>query len=948
MSGPTSRPTAGRPTTRRAMNRRAMGPRRISPRALVAGSARVAWRRSVTDRGLLLGVLALVTITAFLGLTGPRLIDSAADDAARSAVLDAGSRADVVANLGWTVGSAADGERDEEVVTRLQDAAAAVQGKLPPEVGAVTGDPSAALLSGRITVRSAPGGVPGGAVGRFVWLWRADAVGVTWVEGEAPRASVPVVEPEDTVGEIAEDAPQPVHLVEIGLTRAGADALGARVGDHLRIVGATRGLADAVVRGIYAPVDAADPLWTTVPGLLGPAVGLAGASVPSLGLLLSDASLPDLDLALQRGAITAQYRFPADGSALRAQDVEPLRARVSALAANPAVLALAGGSAPAVVTELDAVLSEHQTRLRGAQAQASVLLVGLVTAGTLTLLLAARLVVARRRTLLAGERARGASVASVALRLALESVPLAAVGLGLGALASWLVDRAAPWTWWPGIAIAVVTALAVPAGGARLVSTAWTGLRTPANRKDRDRLRGRRRARRTVVELTVVALALAAASAARGRGLQQTQTEGVDLLLAATPVLLAGAATVVVLRAFPVVLRSLGRVAARRRGLVPLVATARAARTGSLGLPLLALTITTALLVFAGVTVASTERGQELASIEVVGADLRLDGEVAPDVLAQLRAADGVTSLAEGARLDGRTFNGDPSFKATVLVVDAAAYGDISAAHDPRYAGELALLGGAGAEGDRPRAVVSPALVDEVAARGATVLVGGSTVELDVVGTTDLGAPGEAFVIVDRAALAPLITQPVEPDRTWVDGPGAAAAVAAAGPDLAVTGVTVTDRAQWLANQRDTPLVRSVVALITVVALVLALYAAVALVLTVVASSAERGRTFSALRTLGLARNATWRITVGELAPLTAAGVLAGAAIGVGVPLALAGALGLNRLTGEAGPSATAITAGPFLLAAGASVVALVASVVVEAAARRRDNLGQVLRVGER
>ncbi|WP_407345287.1 FtsX-like permease family protein [Pengzhenrongella phosphoraccumulans] len=918
----------------------------MTPRTLFAGSARVAWRRSLTDRGLLLGVLLLVLVTAFLGLTGPRLVAAAADDAARAAVRDAGGRADIVADLGATIGGAAVSTRDDAAATKIQNAAADLQRSLPPAVQDVTGDPSAAQLSGRLTLRSGAQG----AVGRLVWLWRASTVGVTWVEGVAPQASaLPVETPLAETSAAGPGPAAPAHLVEVGLTRAGADAIGARVGDHLAISGPTRGLVEAVVSGVYAPVDGADPLWATVPGLVEPIpIGAAGATVPTLGLLLSDASLPDAALALQRAALTTRYRFPAEAGSLGSDDVDLVRAGVSALVANPTVLTLAGGATPTVTTGLDAVLSDYTARLRGAQAQASVLLVGLLTVGALALLLAARLVVGRRHALLAAERARGASVASVALRLALESVPLAVVGVALGAGGSWLVNRTAPWTWWPGVAVALVAVLAVPLGGARVASSSWTGERSPANRKDRDRLRGHRRARRTVFELAVVALALAATSAARGRGLQQTQTQGVDLLLAAAPVLLACAATVVVLRAFPTVLRLLARAAAHRRGLVPLVSTARATRTGDLGLPLLTLTVALGLLVFSGVTAASAQRGEERAATEVVGAEVRLDGAVAPDVLADLRAADGVTALAEGTRLTDRTFNGDPALDATVLAVDAAAYGTIAAAHDSRYAGELARLADAAGSDPRPRAVVSAALADEVAARGATVFVGGATVALDVVGTTDLGRPGEALVIVDRTALAPFTPDPVLPDQTWVDGVGAAAAVAAADDDLALTGVTVTVRAAWLEHLRESPLVRSVVALLSVAALVLALYAAVALTLTVIATSPERGRTLSSLRTLGLDRGATWRITLGELAPLTIAGVLAGAAIGLGVPLLLTEALGLNKLTGEAASTSVAITAGPFLLAVGASLTALVVSVVVEATVRRRENLGAVLRVGDR
>ena len=95
---------------------------------------------------------------------------------------------------------------------------------------------------------------------------------------------------------------------------------------------------------------------------------------------------------------------------------------------------------------------------------------------------------------------------------------------------------------------------------------AWTGRRLPANRADRERVLGRRRARRLTAELALVAIAAAALVSARGRGLVQTATGGVDLLLAATPVLLAGAATVLLARALPPLLRGLSGLAARRRG----------------------------------------------------------------------------------------------------------------------------------------------------------------------------------------------------------------------------------------------------------------------------------------------------------------------------------------------------------------------------------------------
>ena len=182
---------------------------------------------------------------------------------------------------------------------------------------------------------------------------------------------------------------------------------------------------------------------------------------------------------------------------------------------------------------------------------------------------------------------------------------------------------------------------------------------------------------------------------------------------------------------------------------------------------------------------------------------------------------------------------------------------------------------------------------------------------------------------------------------TWVDGPGAAAAVGAAG--LTDTpGITVTEHDEWLSTWRASPLNAGLLALLVATGLVLAGYAVLGLVLTVVATSRERGRTLSALRTLGLDARTARAMTFGELAPLALAAVLAGTAIGIAVPWVLTGALGLDLLTGHPAAAALQVTWVPIV---GATVVvlgALAVAVGVESAVRRRDRLGEVLRVGER
>ena len=109
-------------------------------------------------------------------------------------------------------------------------------------------------------------------------------------------------------------------------------------------------------------------------------------------------------------------------------------------------------------------------------------------------------------------------------------------------------------------------------------------------------------------------------------GLTQTSTGGVDLLLAATPLLVAAAATLLVVRLLPPLLRSLSRSAQKRRGLVPVVATARASAAPDTAVPLLTLTVAVGLIVFCGTIAVTVGAGQRAAADARAGADVRVEG----------------------------------------------------------------------------------------------------------------------------------------------------------------------------------------------------------------------------------------------------------------------------------------------------------------------------------
>src|SRR5665647_594082 len=214
-----------------------------------------------------------------------------------------------------------------------------------------------------------------------------------------------------------------------------------------------------------------------------------------------------------------------------------------------------------------------------ARAQMSVVIAGVVGVTAVVMVLLSRLLVIRRSAVIALERARGASVPAIALRLAAESVPIAALGGAAGiAAAAWVVPGALNDLLPVGVVVTVAV-LAAPVQGAWLARRAWTGRREPANRQDRAQLAKRRTVRRLVLESGALVLALAAAFALRTRGLLQVTTEGTDPFLAAAPLLLAIAITVLLLRVYPWPIRVVGVLGRRTRGVLGLLGAARCART---------------------------------------------------------------------------------------------------------------------------------------------------------------------------------------------------------------------------------------------------------------------------------------------------------------------------------------------------------------------------------
>ena len=277
-----------------------------------------------------------------------------------------------------------------------------------------------------------------------------------------------------------------------------------------------------------------------------------------------------------------------------------------------------------------------------------------VAAGALGLV--AVIIVGRRRAALALARGRGASAGQLLAAQLWEglliTVPAALVGL-------LLAQAAVPSR--PAAASSIGAILVALAVTALLLGATWPVARRARRDLERAEAPARRPSpRRLVIETTVVGIAVAAAWLLRERGLggqrPSDPAAGFDPFLAASPVLVGVATALVAIRLYPIPVRALAWLTARRRDLVPALGLRSIGRNpGAAYLPLLVLTLTVAMGVFSSVLASTIDDGQVAASWQEVGADYRIEahpGEL-PWTRRRPRDGPGCRSRRRGAHRGG-------------------------------------------------------------------------------------------------------------------------------------------------------------------------------------------------------------------------------------------------------------------------------------------------------
>ncbi len=453
--------------------------------------------------------------------------------------------------------------------------------------------------------------------------------------------------------------------------------------------------------------------------------------------------------------------------------------------------------------------------------------------------------------------------------------------------------------------------------------------------------------------------------ALHGRGFVAGDRPRVDLFLASAPLLVALAVTVLLLRLYPGPLRALAALSRRGRRALSVVSLARASQSLT-AIPLLALTLCVSLVTASGLLASTLVSGRSDAAWQRVGAAARAEGPrvegrvvaLDPGAAARVARAPGVDHVvAATLRRQVVVHVGSEMRQVTLVAADPADYAALLADTPLRYDGGLSRLAASAAGSSLP----------VVLSAGAGAKLGGAPrdlflpdvgyVPISVRGTTDLQNDGwiaGPVVYVTRAALTGVVKKARSPEGELEDlgdtlllatGPGAERAVRT-DPVLGRSADLLTRRT-WTESRGGVALLDDLVRLLRVAIALIAAFGAVVLLETVVSGASERGRTLSAMRTLGLhPRQGRW-LALGELLPLVATAAIGGVAAGVLILEILGSTLGLQQLAGGA-VSPPLRVSGWFVVAVPVGVGALlVGAVLLEVAVHRRDRVSEVLRLGD-
>ncbi|WP_149261108.1 CRISPR-associated protein Cas5 [Actinomadura sp. K4S16] len=824
----------------------------------------------------------LMLVSALLAVAVPSRTTAGYDRAAAAAVgADTGADVHVKGEAGGAGAFAAvPGE------AALSSNALAWRDRLPRSLAEVTGEPESSVTS--------PGDRVEGDFRRPRILYLGFEPGA-WRRIRFVSGRYPFNKPGQTGGDMS-----------VAVAKKYADQLGYKLGDRIDL----GGMSVRIV-GLYEPADATDQFWRPRARILHPTIEyLPNSTIEAdAGTALIDAFAYSRLTRDPRLKLTYDWRFPVRTGAVSAEQTRVMVRDLDAF--RSAVEGRADLFPCEVSTALDNRLKEFIARLHTAQSVVGLAFGGLVAVAAGLLLLAAGLLGERLRPILGVMRARGASLRQLAAPAcgltALAAVPAALLGYAAGRL----LDAGPPQ---PSslVAIGLLVLAVLGVSAVMVLRERGGGLGSVAERRD-DLVAARLSRRRLVMDGLLVVLAVIGVVLLRERG----ASAGTDPLVAAVPALLGAALGVLVLRAYPYLLRAAGPLLRRRTGAVAFIGVARASRQKLVGaLPLAVLLLAATIAGFTSTVDTALRIGQERASWAEVGAEARVEAASLDEAgLRRIRAVRGVTGAVRVRVITRASSATDPA-PVTVVGVDLDAY--------RRLAPEVPGIPDTG----------TGALVSPLAAR----TLGSGTVTLSRAGMDPVTVkpsrqierfPGQeknsAFVIVPYKTVA---NATGFPSHVFVTGDHIdvkALRAAAPGDDIVL-------RHQVLREMTGLPLVSVVHDTFLEGALAGGVYGLLAVLLVLIVGARARGRMVAHLRALGLSRRQSRGLALVELAPVLLCAVGAGWVLGLMLPEITGPVVDLRPYTG--GFAVTAHVPGiPALLGLlGALLLAAAAAIAVDRA----------------
>jgi len=732
--------------------------------------------------------------------------------------------------------------------------------------------------------------------------------------------------------------------VQVMMTEANAKSLRWEIGD-VRSISAGLAVLNVKLSGTFTPRDPGDRYWGLDASALTPEskTTVRGTEVEKFRIssaVIDAASWPTLADSFQTAS--TRIRYPTSTSALAPTDAERLLPELRRFSATTQTVVHREETTRRSLTSVG-FLAPQTTALalaidrdRTATAIVILIVVGPLGVGVAVIWLLARLIVLRRRDTLNLVRARGASATQLTLTLAAETIaltiPAAAIGAAvaftiLGFRADALVGPILL-----GLVPGVVIAIASVTGGI-------------GRRGRSDLAAGSTRLGRLIAEILLLALTAVSVILLRERGLSTATSLGFDPLLAAVPLLLSISVAVVVLRLYPLPLLALMRRLTRSRGVVGHLGAARAVRDPAAGLaPVLAMVVGLAVAVFSGVLVGTLQTGVVDAGQVAVGADLRVTGvQFDGNDVAELRTITGVADAVGvyGVSNPVDAYIGDSTIPVSLVVTDtarlAAVQRDLAqplplGGLAARHHGTIPAL--VAASPDLSQALRAPFTVDDAQ---VTALASAHSAAI---------SSDENWVLVDRSHAAQLGVTIFRPDVALLRLEPSADPQAVERSIRSSFGADahVTTPAAQAQQYRSSPASAGLQTLLFAIIAVVGLLCAAAIVLALLVGAKPRERLLALLRTLGMSRRQSRGLVAWEVAPSAIAALVAGAALGLALPLITLASVDLRPFTGGITQPAEALAPLPLLLLVGGFIVIVVGAAAIAVTVGRRANIARTLR----